>query len=97
MPATSQSLAGVEVAARPRAVEDDSVAAVVGGERLDDLGKRLLFVHGRILARRAFSVPELSSKNYELSLVKQRNSPIMVMRAALSPSKAARRRQPNKV
>jgi hypothetical protein len=25
------------------------VAAVVDGERLDDLGKRLLFVHGRIL------------------------------------------------
>jgi nicotinate dehydrogenase subunit A len=40
---------GLEVAAHPRAVEDDSVAAMVGGERPDDLGKRLFFVHGRIL------------------------------------------------
>jgi hypothetical protein len=52
MPAIAR---GLEVAARSRAVEDDSVAAVVGGERLDDLGKRLLFVHGRILVCRALS------------------------------------------
>jgi hypothetical protein len=31
---------------------------VVGGERLDDLGKRLLFVHGRILVCWACSIQE---------------------------------------
>jgi hypothetical protein len=37
---------GLEIAARPRAVQDDGVATVVDGERLDYLGECLFFVHG---------------------------------------------------
>jgi hypothetical protein len=36
---------GLEIAARPRAVEDDGVATVVDSERLDYLGERLFFDH----------------------------------------------------
>jgi len=40
----------LEVAPRSRAVKDDRVATMVDGQRLDDLGERLCFVHGRIHA-----------------------------------------------